>query len=243
MRKMNLPKITRTRLVDKVVEEIYKKISEGELKAGDKFPGEIELSMQMGVARTTIREAMNQLIGLGLISRGEYGMYVAKEASPSVQARLTPLLLESWEIRKLYEARMIIESEMAVLAAMRAGEKHIKALKDLNRRMMDECSNETSYWENDVAFHDLVAKIADNEILYHVRSTICDLFNKYEKIIVELDVIKSSTYQWHADLIDAIERGDKNGAKKAIYSALEASEKALLEIRITERLSGKENGR
>lgn len=230
---MELPKLSKIRLADKVVKIIYDRILSGELKSGEKLPGELELSEQMGIARTTVREALGQLMGLGLIDRGENGMYISKEPVSFVQSRLSPLLLKNWEIRKLYEARMIIEGELAVLAAARATEKDIDTLKEINSQMFSEYDSKLSYWEKDMAFHDFVAKIGDNDILDSMRNILCDMFKKYEKNVMELETVKKSTYKWHSDLIDAIKKQEVNRIRDITRASLEASEEGILALLMT----------
>jgi len=227
---MKLPKLTKVRLVDKVVKIIYNRILLGELKSGEKLPGEFELSKQMGIARTTVREAFGQLMGLGLIDRCKNGMYISKEAVSFIQSRLSPLLLKNWEISKLYEARIVIECELAVLAAARATEKDIDTLKEINSLMISEDNNKLSYWKKDMAFHDFVAKMSDNDILDSIRKTLCDMFKKYERNVMELETVKESTYKWHSDLINAIEKQKVSKIRDIIRASLEASGEGILAL-------------
>lgn len=227
---MAFTRITRTRLVDKVVESIYNQISSGALRPGDKLPGEVALSEQLGVARPTVREAIGQLIGLGLVERGEYGALVARVPDTAVAARLTPMLLANWETRQLYEARMVIESEIAALASARATRKDIEELSELNRRMLDHCGDDHDYWELDMAFHRLVAGICGNAILVSMHQIINDLFKKYEKSIITLEEIRRKTHDWHASLIESFKKRDAARARAVVRTSLQASEEALIAL-------------
>ncbi len=55
------------RLYEKIVEQIEKRVVDGDLRAGDKLPSERELAIQFGVSRTSVREAMKALSLSGLI--------------------------------------------------------------------------------------------------------------------------------------------------------------------------------
>jgi len=214
-----------------VVEDLYNKISEGELKPGEKLPGEVALSESLGVGRPTIREAIGQLIGLGLVSRGSYGLYVANTSNSAVKARLAPLLLETWEIRELYEARVIIETEIAVLACLRVKAQQLKNLHDINEKMLEKSGDEDSYWILDDEFHELVAEISDNKILITMHQSIRDMFKKYEVSINKLESIRNQTYSWHASLIEAFSRKDTSAVRKVLYESLFESQKALTILR------------
>jgi len=220
-------KISKTRLIDKVVEQLYSKIISGDLLPGEKLPSEISLSRSLGVARPTVREAIGQLIGLGLLYRGRYGVYVAKLPTSTIRAKLAPMLLENWEIRKLYEARMVIEGEIAVLACIRATSQQIERMKELNSMILDHSNDENDYWKLDDQFHQLVAEIADNDILLMVHQSIRDLFKKYEMSVNKLDTIKANTFEWHASLIEAFSNKNIDSVRKIIYQSLTESEHAL----------------
>ena len=228
---MKFLKISKTRLVDKVVEDLYNKISDGELIPGDKLPSEMALSESLGVGRPTIREALGQLIGLGLLSRGRYGIFVAQTSGSTVKATLAPMLLETWEIRQLYEARMVIETEIAVLACLRIMPQQLKKLQDLNRQMLEKSDDEDGYWSLDDQFHELVAEISDNTILVTMHQSITDLFRKYEVSINKLEYIRKQTYFWHSSLIEAFSKKDTSAVRNIINHSLSESQDALTVLR------------
>jgi GntR family transcriptional repressor for pyruvate dehydrogenase complex len=228
---VKLPKISKTRLVDKVVETLYQQISDGQILPGEKLPGELQLSESLGVGRPTVREAIGQLIGLGLLYRGKYGIHVADIPTQAVRSKLAPMLLENWEIRELYEARMIIEGEIAVLACIRATPKDIERLVELNELMHQQYDNEQHYWEIDQQFHQLLATIAGNQILRTVQNSITDLFRRYERSVNRLDHIRRQTYAWHNNLIDSCRKKDIEAVRKHIHQSLTESSNALASLR------------
>ena len=236
---MKFLKISKTRLVDKVVEDLYSKVSDGTLLPGDKLPSELALSESLGVGRPTIREAVGQLIGLGLLSRGKYGIFVAQEAASAIKAKLAPMLLETWEIHKLYEARMVIESEISVLACLRATPQQLERLKKLNRQIIDKSGDENSYWILDDQFHQLVAEISDNNILVTLHNSISDLFSKYELSINKLEYIKEQTHIWHDALIEAFSKKDTDAVRKIVQKSLTESENALTALQRNKAALGK----
>ncbi|MFC1798457.1 FadR/GntR family transcriptional regulator [Thermodesulfobacteriota bacterium] len=239
---MDLPKLSRVRLADKVVKIIYDRISTGELRSGDKLPGELELSKQMGIARTTVREALGQLIGLGLVERGENGMRLSEEPVSSIQSRVAPLLLKDWELKTLYEARKVIEGELAVLSAARATAKDIDTLKEINSKMLSTDDEKLDYWEKDMSFHKYVAKIANNDILYSIHNVLCDMFKKYEQNVMELETVKKSTFKWHSEFIGAIEKQDVNKIRDIVRASLQASEEGISKLLVSRNLENKKMG-
>jgi GntR family transcriptional repressor for pyruvate dehydrogenase complex len=227
---MNLPKLQKSRLTDQVAETLYKKIADGDLRPGDKLPSEMELSEQLGVARPTIREALSRLIGLGLIERGDYTMSVSENASLTARARLMPLLLEQWETRELYEARMLIEGDLVSLAVLKATPDDISELRQINGRMKDPDMTEKNYWENDMQFHSYLATVSGNEVMQAISVIINDMFKRYQSKVEELHSIQAVTYNDHEALIDAIEKRNAPLAREIINRMLSSSENALYEL-------------
>lgn len=226
---MELPKLHKVRLADQVADIMYKKIRNGELKPGDKLPSELELSEQLGVARPTVREAMSRLMGLGLVERGDYTMTVAENSRLAVRAALVPMMLDQWELRELYEARVLIECDLVTLAIRKATPDDIAELRRINEAMKDVSLTEKSYWKTDMQFHSYVAELSGNEVMIGINNVVQDLFKRYESRIEKLDTIKKITYQSHTELIDAIEKKDEQAARDIVRSTLAGSEYALYE--------------
>lgn len=231
---MQLPKVEKSRLVDQVVEIMYDKISRGDIKPGEKLPSETDLSEQLGVGRPTIREAMSRLLGLGLIVRGGYTMSVAEDANASIHAKLVPMLLEQWETRELYEARTLIESDLAILASKKATPEDIAELRAINELLLKN-EKEESYWSLDMQFHEKIAAIAANEVMISISNIINDLFKRFEAEVEELETVKVVTYRDHEMWIDAIENGDEDAVRSIVKRALAGSENALYERSKAER--------
>jgi GntR family transcriptional repressor for pyruvate dehydrogenase complex len=227
---MKLPKVTKSRLTDQVVEILYRKITLGELKPGDKLPGEVELSEQLGVARPTIREALSRLLGLGLIERGGSTMTVAENGNASIRAKLMPMMLEQWETRELYEARILIECDLVTLAILKATPDEIAELREINKQLADGNLTEKSYWTSDMRFHAYIAAISGNAVMISISTIINDLYKRFESRVRELHAIQALTYRSHEDLIDAIERRDEQTAREIVHRSLAGSEDALYEL-------------
>lgn len=237
---MKLPRMTRMTLVDQVVNAIEEKIINGDMKPGERLLGEIELSEQLGVARTTVREALRLLMGSGLITRGEDGLHVAPQLASVVKSRLAPLALVVRETRALYEARRFLEGELASLAALRASEEEITQLKMINGRLALESKDDRAYWELDMSFHQKIAEAAGNSVLYAMYRVARELHEKLEAEILQLSEIKANTHKHHAQMIAAIENRDPNAARKLVHDALKRVEAALLKAQALTSTGNKE---
>ena len=110
---------------------IEQKILARELRDGDMLPGELDLAQQFCVHRSTVREALRQLESTGLVKRprGAKRMVVSRPAASKVASGLhQALVLHDVSFVDVWEAMMMIEPEVAALAATRRTQADLEAL-------------------------------------------------------------------------------------------------------------------
>ncbi len=116
---LTLERVPRQRLAHVVADLLVARIREGGLAPATKLPSERELMRQLHVGRSTVREALNGLALIGVVEiRHGQGVYVAKPVEPEPEA--LDAALSRGVTRELLEARLLVEVEMAGLAAERA---------------------------------------------------------------------------------------------------------------------------
>lgn len=154
--------VRRESLAEQAAELLMTRIRDGEWEIGGKLPGETTLAPQLGVGRSTAREAIRILAGRGILTtRQGSGVFVtATDISQSWDA-----VLERADIVAVIEARTAIEVEAAALAA----ERHTSAeLKDL-RAALDEREQHRSdigeHVATDMAFHRGIIVAARSPVL------------------------------------------------------------------------------
>ena len=150
-------------------------IIEKEMKSGDRLPSESALGEMFGVSRSTVREAIKLLIAENVveIQRGK-GTFVTLQPGLSKD----PLGLEFANQKKLLdnlmETRMMIEPQIAYLAAQRATQANIDKLADIIEKIQAAGSNKGNHTPYDVAFHKAVAECTQNDVLYRILPIICE---------------------------------------------------------------------
>src|SRR6266496_1587464 len=124
--------IQSVRVFEQVAEQIEKRILAGELRKGDRLPTERELAEQFHVSRTAVREAMENSIGLLMkLKLGEVG-----------------------GSDNLVQVREILEVEIAALAAARATDKEIAAMREAVKVMDESLNNADAFIAADNRFHE-----------------------------------------------------------------------------------------
>lgn len=157
-----MAQVQRSSLADQAADVLLARIRAGEWELGAKLPGETTLAMQLGVGRSTAREAIRQLAGLGVLSsRQGAGVFVT-----ALDARDDwDLVLRRSDILAVIEARTAIEAESAELAATRRTPADLRAI----RRALDgrgvHRDDIAAHVDADTAFHRAVVAAAGNPIL------------------------------------------------------------------------------
>ncbi|GIT81211.1 GntR family transcriptional regulator [Leifsonia sp. LS1] len=156
--------LLRAPLADQAADALLERIRSGEWTLGEKLPGETTLAPQLGVGRSTVREAIRQLAGRGVLqSRQGAGVFVTALDAPEEW----DAVLRRADILSVIEARIAIESEAAALAAARRTPAELRAL----RRTLDARgaagadAGLEAHVDADTAFHRAVVAAAHNDIL------------------------------------------------------------------------------
>ncbi len=221
-------------LADKVENDIKRMIKEQNMDIGDKIPNETELSKLLGVSRSTIREAIRSLVSLNIleIQRGR-GTFIKDFHDADNEA----FGLNSYEDKNkmfndLFEARTIIEPEIAYLAAIRATEEDKKRLRVIIDAMtvyykqLLEDKHDVNSLENlndaDKRFHSEIAIIARNSFFERLVPLITEnisevYFNKgFKEQIYDI-----STNQHHSYICESICENNPEDAKKYTLEHME----------------------
>ena len=171
-----LPKLN---LVCGAVDRLREQILSGRIAADEPMPPEEQLSQQLGVSRTVIREAMRVLQSQGLVEVSQGKRSRVKPADPQdiVQTLGTFLERGNYSLLRLVEVRRPLESEAAALAAARAEPEEVAALEAAIERMAAGRSL-AAIIEADMAFHDLLATATHNPVFSMLRSVLADLFRR-----------------------------------------------------------------
>lgn len=204
-----------------VLEEIQRLIDEGELRPGDRLPSETELAERFGVGRSSIREAMRVLHLLGVIEviQGK-GTFVR-------QPGILPLMID-WSriaqmgvIAEVMEARQFIEVLLAQLAAERATDEDMEALRAALEHSRESLPNLESSVEAGVNFHLVLADAAHNQVLALMYRTIRDLYLETARQTRVTPEIARNRLHDHERIFEAVLARDPEAAAQAMKEHLE----------------------
>lgn len=164
---MSFETIKKNSAVTLVADQILQQIKDSILLPGSKLPSQRDLAVQLGVGRSSIREAVNALVVKGYLEpiQGK-GTYI-RTSLPDSDDNLKNLSI-AFQISSIYdlmEARMTLECKSAELAAQRATIEDLGVLKDL---FSWQSTGEEAYGqfiEADIRFHAILAEATHNEVI------------------------------------------------------------------------------
>jgi GntR family transcriptional regulator, transcriptional repressor for pyruvate dehydrogenase complex len=209
-----------------IAEKITELISTADLKPGDRLPTEHELSEQLGVSRTVVREAVKVLVATGLVyTRRGSGLYVANKVSSSTPTMIDTLTLaDPTQVISLYEFRIMLEPQAARLAAERITPHELRELREvvaLNQRSA-ETQQRQQFRETDAAFHRVIAEATHNPFLASTIATTTRAQGWIFDIAAGRTQALLLTYaEQHEGILRAIQEGEPDTASQAMQAHLE----------------------
>lgn len=159
-----------------VLDEIKRRIADGELRPGQRLPSNQQLSKELHVGISSVREALRVLASAGVvrIAQGS-GVFVSPQPPPSDELRKRFTTTEVASLGHLMEARRIIEPELAALAAERAALDQVERIQDYADRMNRNFRAGRDWMEADLGFHSTIYEAANNPVLESMLQRVNDL--------------------------------------------------------------------
>jgi DNA-binding FadR family transcriptional regulator len=230
---MPLHTVAPQRLYRQIAEQLRQLMVSGEFALGSRLPAERDLAVQLGVSRPSVREALIALEVEGLIEvRTGSGIYVKridppnKSAAPSEAETNTPA---DWGPLEVMSARLLIEAEVAALAATHAQKADLKAIKAGLQQMKLEAARDEVPREGDEAFHEAIAQACGNSVLLDTVQRYWQARNGplFERLGDYFEHPQSwqAAIAEHQQVLLAIEAHDATAARKAMQKHLKQAYK------------------
>jgi len=203
-----LKEIKKTSLHELIVSQIQDLIEGEKLKVGDKLPTEREFAAAFRVSRHTVREAFRALENMNIIkSRVGSGTFVVFNKEQELNDVLVKYVVkERDKISEVFQLRLLIEPQIAFLAAENATDIDIIALEKivLEQESLTNEGDSGQWVELDNEFHLTIARATGNSLLARVVELIMGLLNVCRAEVYQTrERIESSTEK-HREIVRAI---------------------------------------
>lgn len=168
------------KLADTIADHLEQLILEGALRPGEKLASERDLAEKFDVSRPCLREALESLQSRGLLETTKSGTFVARFMAPLTEPLAALLQSNEQALIDYLEYRGLIEGEAARLAALRATEHEIDAMRVCMDRMKaaHKLDDPTAEAEADADLHMLIYEASHNIVLLHIMRALSDMLRR-----------------------------------------------------------------
>lgn len=226
---MPLQAVESSRLYRQIAEQLRGLIVGGEFEAGTRLPAERDLAKQLGVSRPSVREALIALEVEGWVEvRTGSGIYV--QPGPQRNGHAAARNGHGadggaeWGPLQVMQARLLVETEIAALAARHARKSHLAAMAGALAHMREEAEAGIEPRAGDEAFHNAIAEACGNEVL---SDTVRSYWGaRHGPLFTRLGDYFDNPASWsaalveHAAVLEAIRARDAQGARDAMQQHL-----------------------
>ena len=217
-----------THLTMQVVNHVRSLIEDGTLRPGDKIPPERDFARKLKISRASLRAGIGHLAAMGVLNvRHGVGTFVA-DGPPTLGTEPLALLsaLHGFKAWQMFEARLILESHLAALAAERGREEHFTALAEEVTEMYATFHEPQEYLIHDMRFHRTIAEAAGNPILAVLMETITAALYDERRRTVERSRGLNQAAEIHREIYRAIRSRNPDEARAVMEKHLKMAESA-----------------
>ena len=228
-----------------VVNHIRALIENGTLQPGDKIPPEREFASSLKISRASLRTGIGYLAAMGVMKvRHGVGTFVA-DGPPEFSKSSLSLMgaLHGFQTWQMFEARIILESQLASLAAERGKEEHHAAMSEEVAEMFAAIGNPAEYLIHDVLFHRIISQASGNPILAALMETITSALYDNRRKTVEFSTDLRESAEMHREIYRAIRARKPLDARKLMDQHLRMAEVAQVKENSTGRKTPQSNGK
>lgn len=225
--------IRRRSLKHEVADRLLASIRSGEFTPGEELPSEHTLMARYGVGRPAVREALQRLEAMGLISISHGERARMLEPSPERLLRqlndgmVLTLAVAPHYLEHLKEARLVFEAGMVRLAAEKATDAdlaRLRAILDGSAAAL-AAGNHARFVEDDMAFHRAIAAINGNPLFATIAETVFAWLSTFHVREVHASGLEHLTLREHEAILRKLKERDGAGAERAMRRHLTRANK------------------
>ncbi|MEV7013738.1 FCD domain-containing protein [Streptosporangium sp. NPDC051022] len=194
-------------------------------KAGERLPSEVRLAEELGVGRSSVREAVRLLARDGLLDvRHGSGTFVVAPPPVTEETPDVRQLLRRARLLEAYEVRRALEVEAARLAAQRIRPEDVERLRSRLRDRQDRAGGDpAAFVDADLEFHHAIMELSGNAVLVGLFTVVRPVLREALIEMVTHEARLPDVSCAHADVLEALARGDAEAAVAATVDNLEGT--------------------
>jgi len=226
---MALRAVKKKRIHEEIIAQIREELADGRLKSDDRLPSERDLSERFQVSRASVREAIRALESMGLVtSKTGDGTYVSTGSEVLLSPLVSIILQQKDVLLDIFEARKVIEPEIAALAAKRASPEEIQQMEEVLEVQAQQIAAGDSGVEADTTFHSLLTQSTKNKVFLRLNDAVVDSLRETRERSLQIHGRPARSLAGHREILDAIRAKNPAEARKAMLYHLTAIEQNVL---------------
>lgn len=208
-----LEPIPRSPLYERVAERLREFIDVQRLEPGDRLMSERELAEQLGVSRTSVRQALTALRVQGLVEiRHGEGVYLLRSPRDLIPSLASEIVASEIDHPMIWEVREGIEVQAARLAAARRTDSDIAEMRAALAEMEESIAAGGDGVAGDRRFHRAVAQAAHNPLLGELTRQLADAIDRTSAASLSHPGRPPLSLEAHRAILSAVESGDEDVA-------------------------------
>ncbi|MGQ7246284.1 FadR/GntR family transcriptional regulator [Halomonas sp. V046] len=213
---------------DILADKLVGMILDGLLRDGDELPSERDLAQLFGVSRETVRGAISQVGGYGLISVSHGSKTRIRAGDEDLKAfrryhaRGDSHEVNHFDIDSVFESRIVVEAAIARRAAINIDDDGIGKLERLLEAQADMFHAPVPFQLSDQNFHKLISEYANNEILAGYCEELYAYGLKVRRQVMLQEGAIEHSYREHVHIVEALKRRDPDAAERAMLAHLDS---------------------
>ena len=200
-----------------VARRILDMVKAGSLRAGDQLPTERDLAQSLNVSRPSVREAIRGLAILGVVKTVQGGgAYISDLDADALLGPIQFFLsLQDLNVTELYDARSLIESDVARRAAVNISAPALERLEAVLANQKDCLGDPDAFRASDYAFHEIIWIGSNNAFLKRIGESLNVIGLEFRKRASESPTVLTQSYADHQVLLEALKARDAEAAALA----------------------------
>lgn len=211
------------RIYEEITTRLQTLVQNDGLKPGDRLPPERQLASMFGVSRNSVREAIKSLEQHGmLVSRPGAGTYIAEKSTANLATALGDAFArERHRLDDIFELRILLEPQIAHLAAQRITQPDLEELRKLIGEFQKNLQDGLPVYYLDEAFHDAVTAATGNQSIIMLMDQMHDLLGESRDDALQSPARNAKSLEDHMKILSALHMHDPDRAREAMTEHLE----------------------
>lgn len=219
--------IQQKRIYEEISARLQHLVQNDNLKPGDRLPPERQLAAMFGVSRNSVREAIKSLEQQGLlVSRPGAGTYITEGAQENLTSALEDAFAQARHLLEdIFELRLLLEPQIAHLAAQRITLREIEELSGLLDIYEKNLHGGQPVFLLDQAFHDAIAAATGNRSISRLMEQMHDQLRESRDEALQSPTRSVRALEDHRNILSALGSHDPEQAREAMKRHLEHTRK------------------